>query len=114
MSYWIETDDKGNMIADPAQIVVRVGFTIRILSETGDWDRPHPHQELPTEKYVRYQEAVRGVEEKLNHDIAHAKRIRDRDIHALKEQTFGQGDLEIDYAYPVAIFKDRYPNEKLI
>ena len=102
-----ETDDKGNMIADPAQMVVRVGFAIRILSEeTGDWDSPHPHQDLSTVDYIRYQEEVRRVEEEMSHDIAHAKRIRDEKMHALKEQTFGQGDLEIDYVYPVAIPKD--------
>ena len=51
-------------------------------------------------------------EEKMNHDLAHAKRIRDEKMHTLKKQAFGQGDLEINYAYQVEIPKDLEPSEK--
>jgi hypothetical protein len=101
------TDEDRNRIADPDEAVVRVVF-----ADPAGTLESHRHQDLSSAHYFLYQERVRRIEEKMNHDLAHAKRIRDEKMHTLKKQAFGQGDLEINYAYQVEIPKDLEPSEK--
>jgi len=104
------TDEDRNRIADPDEMVVRVVF-VSAYDPAGTLES-HQHQDLSSAHYFLYQESIRRIEEKMNHDLAHAKRIRDEKMHTLKKQAFGHGDLEINYAYQVEIPKDLEPNEK--